>query len=191
MHPTDDPLLSAMGLAEASALCVLERKLAFVTSHTGRLLFADESCLTFIEGGQFILEQDGQIIGASPSNQRALEVGLGSPDPVQILLVGQDTGDFASCNVTPSAEARLWRAFRLEGRQPCLPSGFAQAFNLTPSEASLCQQLIQPGKEAVIAKALGLSPETVRTHRKRIYMKLAVTERAELIHLAWRLSGGL
>lgn len=191
MHPTDDPLLSAMGLAEASALCVLERKLAFVTSHTGRLLFADESCLTFIEGGQFILEQDGQIIGASAANQRALDVGLGSPDPIQILLVDHATGDFASCNVTPSAEARLWRAFRLEGRQPCLPSGFEQAFNLTPSEASLCQLLIKPGKETDIAKALGLSTETVRTHRKRIYMKLAVTERAELIHLAWRLSGGL
>jgi len=191
MHPTDDPLLSAMGLAEASALCVLERKLAFVTSHTGRLLFADESCLDFIEGGQFILEQDGQIIGASAANQRALDVGLGSPDPVQILLVGHDTGDFASCNVTPSTEARLWRAFRLEGRQPCLPSGFAQAFNLTPSEASLCKLLIQPRKETDLAADLGLSPETVRTHRKRIYMKLGVTERAGLIHLAWRLSTGL
>lgn len=191
MHPTSDPLLAAMGLADASALCALEGKMAFVTCHAGRLLFADESCLTFIDGGQYILEQNGQIVGASPANQRALEVGLGSTTPSRILFVSNDSNAFALFEVTPNAEARLWRGRRIEADQPRLPSGLEQAFNLTPSEASLCQLLIKPGKETDIAAALGLSTETVRTHRKRVYMKLGVTERAELIHLAWRLSGGL
>lgn len=191
MHPTSDPLLTAMGLAEVSALCALEGKMAFVTSHTGRLLFADESCLAFLDGGQYILEQNGQIIGASPANQRAFEVGLGSPIPIRILFVSSDSDAFALYEVTPNTEARLWRGRPIEADQPRLPSGFEQAFNLTPSEASLCQLLIKPGKETDIAAAQGLSTETVRTHRKRVYMKLGVTERAELIHLAWRLSGGI
>jgi len=180
-----------MGLAEVSALCALEGKMVFVTSHTGRLLFADESCLAFLDGGQYILEQNGQIIGASAANQRALDVGLGSPTPIRILFASSDSDAFALYEVTPSAEARLWRGRPIEADQPRLPSGFEQAFNLTPSEASLCQLLIRPGKETDIAAAQGLSTETVRTHRKRVYMKLGVTERAELIHLAWRLSAGL
>jgi len=191
MHPTNDPLLAAIGLAEASDLCALEGKMAFVTSHAGRLLFADESCLAFIDGGQYILEQNGQIIGASPANQRAFEAGLGSPTPSRILFVSNDSNAFALYEVTPNTEARLWRGRWIEADLPRLPSGFEQAFSLTPSEASLCQLLIKPGKETDIAAALGLSTETVRTHRKRVYMKLGMTERAELIHLAWRLSGGL
>lgn len=191
MHPTNDPLLAAVGLAKASALCALEGKMAFVTSDTGHLLFADESCLAFIDGGEFILEQDGQIIGASPANQRALEAGLGSPTPIRILFVSNDSNEFALWGATPNAKARLWRGRRIEADQPRLPFGFEAAFNLTPSEASLCQQLIRPGKETDIAAALGLSTETVRTHRKRVYLKLGVTERAGLIHLAWRLSAGL
>ena len=194
MDTSGDPLLEALGLSQANELFELEARIAFVTSHTGTLLFANDQGRTFLDLGFFIHEQDGQIAGASPACQQALETGLGAPNPIQILMASADTSAFALCDICPSAEARLWRVRRIGAdasrEAPRLAVGFEQAFNLTPSEASLCRHLIKPGRETEIADALRLSLETVRTHRKRIYMKLGVTERAELIRLAWRLSDG-
>ena len=190
MHATSDALLCALGLTQARELFDLEAIMGFVTCHFGRLLFADDSSRAFIEDGQFILDQDGQIMGASPSNQHLIETALGASAPIRFLLVSSQSSDYALCSLTPYAAARLWRVRRVEAETPPVSVGFERAFNLTPSEASLCRLLISSGKEVDIAKALSLSPETVRTHRKRIYMKLGVTERAELIRLAWRLSDG-
>jgi DNA-binding CsgD family transcriptional regulator len=51
---------------------------------------------------------------------------------------------------------------------------------LTPRQWDIAQYAIAGATNAEIAKALGISPETVRSHIKQIYQKLEVCNRLEL-----------
>ncbi|WP_306030428.1 PAS and helix-turn-helix domain-containing protein [Stappia sp. MMSF_3263] len=62
------------------------------------------------------------------------------------------------------------------------------AFRLTTREASVAAELAMPARaEEEVAARLGISTNTLRTHRKAVYAKLGVTSRAGLATLAGRL----
>jgi two-component system response regulator NreC len=57
---------------------------------------------------------------------------------------------------------------------------------LTPRETEVLRLIALGHTSVEIAKALGLSPRTVETHRARIHKKLALASRAELVGFALR-----
>jgi len=59
----------------------------------------------------------------------------------------------------------------------------ADALALSPRQAEIVQLLCDGHKNYSVAQALGISPETVRTHVRRLYGKLGVTDRTELLCL--------
>lgn len=62
------------------------------------------------------------------------------------------------------------------------------AFRLTAREASVAAELAMPARaEEEVAARLGISINTLRTHRKIVYAKLGITSRAGLATLAGRL----
>jgi DNA-binding CsgD family transcriptional regulator len=57
------------------------------------------------------------------------------------------------------------------------------AYLLTAAEARVCSALISGENVHVLSERLGISPQTARTHLKRIYDKTATTRQAELLRL--------
>lgn len=63
-----------------------------------------------------------------------------------------------------------------------------QVFDLTSREADIARLMATPLTEAAIARSLGISTNTLRSHRKTIYAKLNVANRVDLTLLLRRLA---
>jgi DNA-binding CsgD family transcriptional regulator len=57
----------------------------------------------------------------------------------------------------------------------------ASVGRLTPKERRVVIAMVEGLSTAAIAKRLQIKPETVRTHMRRIFSKLVVSKRAELL----------
>jgi DNA-binding CsgD family transcriptional regulator len=56
-----------------------------------------------------------------------------------------------------------------------------KSLRLSPREGSIVELALRDMKEATIASQLGISLHTVHTHMERVYRKLAVRSRAQLV----------
>lgn len=54
-------------------------------------------------------------------------------------------------------------------------------FKLSPREAEIVKHMLADRSERDIADQLGISTHTVHTHRERLYRKLSVRSRAQLV----------
>lgn len=188
MQPRNDPFFSSFGLVRPSDFFQIEGQAAFVTDRMGTLLACEPGGEDFLETGDFLIRQNKVLTGASDELQEAFEAGLDRAVRQDTIWTGKHTGTFVIVRSLPNRQSVLWRVLPALPDQPTPPAGWDKAFAMTPAEAAVCRLLLKPGTEAEIALVLGLSIETVRTHRKRIYQKLAIAERADLVRLAWRLS---
>lgn len=59
--------------------------------------------------------------------------------------------------------------------------GIAMSLALSPRELEVVRQVFDDRKESRIARELGISPHTVHTYLERIYQKLNVTSRVQLV----------
>lgn len=57
----------------------------------------------------------------------------------------------------------------------------AASLSLSPRELQTIQGIFEDKKEAAIARQLGISPHTVHTYLERIYHKLAVNSRVQVV----------
>jgi DNA-binding CsgD family transcriptional regulator len=57
----------------------------------------------------------------------------------------------------------------------------AQALKLSPRETQIIRSILQDRKERAIAADLGISPHTVHAHLERLYHKLGVSSRVQLV----------
>ena len=57
----------------------------------------------------------------------------------------------------------------------------ADSLKLSPRELQIVLHVFDDQKEQAIAEQLGISPHTVHTHLERLYHKLEVTSRVELV----------
>lgn len=70
---------------------------------------------------------------------------------------------------------------------PAEPAGFERAvrdlYKLTPAEARYAARIVEGGSLATIARAAGVTHNTVRTHIRRIFVKTGTRRQAELVRL--------
>lgn len=59
-------------------------------------------------------------------------------------------------------------------------SDFGKVFGLTPAEAGVVMRAVGGKRADVIAEDLSVTIETVRTHMRRVYLKLGIKSREEL-----------
>jgi DNA-binding CsgD family transcriptional regulator len=64
---------------------------------------------------------------------------------------------------------------------PAAWTALGAAMRLSPRELQIAQGIFADHKESTIAAALSMSPHTVRTHMERLYHKLGVRSRTELV----------
>ena len=93
---------------------------------------------------------------------------------------------------TGFAALGLWAGHRLTRRKP--PAAFerndaaARSLGLTPRECEILEMLASDRSTKEMAKHLGISPNTVKTHVARVYEKLAVQRRIQAIDKARELA---
>lgn len=80
--------------------------------------------------------------------------------------------------------------FRLDGNAlaeslgvKILPHHLQKHFNLTEKEAEIAVRLIANERQSEIVATLNISPNTFKTHRKRIYEKMSVARQIDLVAL--------
>lgn len=65
----------------------------------------------------------------------------------------------------------------------------AALFDLTPAEAAVARAIAAGQPPKIVARELGISFETVRTHLKRVFLKASVSRQSQLAALLTSLSG--
>lgn len=79
----------------------------------------------------------------------------------------------------------LWIGWRLSHRPPAPAAPLApDSLGLTGQERKVLAELAAGRSNKEIARALGLSPNTVKTHLANLYAKLAVTRRTQALNRA-------
>lgn len=57
----------------------------------------------------------------------------------------------------------------------------SESLSLSPREVQIIQGIFADDKESTIAHQLGISPHTVHTYVERVYRKLAVNSRVQVV----------
>ena len=86
----------------------------------------------------------------------------------------------------------LWAGQKLTSRRPAGPFERNQAairsLGLTERECEILERLASGGSNKELARELGISPNTVKTHVSRVYGKLEVQKRVQAVEKARWLS---
>ncbi len=203
------------GLALLLALLERQGRAAFIIGQQARILAANAIArkLTRVSGGLPTTSgPDGQRLEfVHPQAQQAFAVAWrqlhgSAPEPVAFVIpagCGPACPVYAELQRVPgrsgdgeqaATQAALLLVLTLldpglpDTRITALREKLRLAFRLTAREASVAAELAMPARaEEEVAARLGISINTLRTHRKVVYAKLGVTSRAGLATLAGRL----
>jgi DNA-binding CsgD family transcriptional regulator len=94
--------------------------------------------------------------------------------------LSSNSNGHAKPSVTPRI-AMTWAAPIPEHLWPII----AEALTLSDRETAVVKRMLDDKKELAIAMELHISPHTVHTHVERIYRKLGVASRVELIRVVY------
>jgi DNA-binding CsgD family transcriptional regulator len=170
-----------------------------------RLTYANPRAEAELEGGSLLRLLDGRVAGASEGARQALRrIAAGS-------LVGGAGGFEAALQGTDGAERLLFavaldpadgmaepasravmlvlRAPREDTRNPVAIA--ARVFDLTPAQVAVLAFLAQGHPPDEIARILGISTTTVRSHLADLFRRTGTSRQAELVARALSLASPL
>jgi len=99
-------------------------------------------------------------------------------------LITQGAARSTACEVLPFPEGRPSRCDARPGHGRSAPFSGLVGATLTDRERDILAMISQGLSNKRIARAREISPETVKSHLKRIFLKLAVSTRAQAIWVA-------
>jgi DNA-binding CsgD family transcriptional regulator len=206
--------LADAGLALALGLLERQGRAAFVIGPQAQILAANATAtkMTRASAGFPVTDEPAgrRLEFAHPQAQQAFasawrQLHSGTAEPVAFVIsagCGPSHPVYAELQRVPEGgsegerEARQSLLLVLTLLDPALPDAriaelrekLRLAFRLTAREASVAAELAMPARaEEDVAARLGISANTLRTHRKVVYAKLGITSRAGLATLAGRL----
>ncbi len=153
-----------------------------VRSVNGRLSTHETAGKDELNRALILACKDESSIGAS-----GIGIALSGPDdePAIAHVLPLANGDLRT-RLMPQATAAVFVS--LSGDPlPTDMSAIARAFSLTPAEARLLEHLMQGTTLIEVARELGISEPTAKTHLSHIFSKTGVTRQAELVALINRL----
>jgi DNA-binding CsgD family transcriptional regulator/PAS domain-containing protein len=183
--------------AEALAATLSHIAVGFVcVDGRGRLLHANELATRMLAQGRGLVLRGGQLEAEDAADTAALrgllaqarEPGCGMSRGLRIRR--SSGAPDLSVRVVPVAEAGVAlgaprTAAIVYIRDPAQhgrvsESSLRELFRLTPAEARVAVRLVEGWRTKPIARHLGVSEETVRSHRKQIFAKVEVHSQPEL-----------
>lgn len=195
--------LSRAGAAAQSlraALDCLDRGVALVDRDL-RIAYSNPALERMLEDRRGLTRRLGRLLLSAPPAQRALETGARrltdprggwqgtsikvpdlSGDLCYTLTLCPGLGDATSA-LAPRSRIIVFASD--EHRALCDPPSdrLEREFALTPAEARVAALAARTLRPLEIAKALGLSENTIKSHLRSIYDKLGVRNQAELVRI--------
>lgn len=165
---------------------------ALFANRTARELAATREAIVLDNGGvraRHRLEDRAfqRLIGSAVvgSAGGALTLSRASGRLPLVVLVAPLMGTLAATAATAGLASGAAAVFLTDPeRQAAPPAERLQAlYGFTPTEARVALHLVREGSIARAGLALGLAPETVKTHLKRIYSKTGVHQQGALARL--------
>ena len=177
----EDPIEAAVQAVPAPAV---------VISPEGHVVAQNRQAIDFFglqqgaEAGRWWVREDSR---REYETVRACARGQGNSSYAIIRIVGRDdTAHLAECyalTVEDHGNAyTVIRSLELEWHRE-VSDNLARSFGLTDAETEICRLLFQYRDLGLVAQRRGAQRETVRTQVKRIFAKLEVSSRAELLRL--------
>lgn len=201
-------LVAALRLRQRLALASSSELLLESIAHPVLIVDADCALLqsnalarTLMRGGEGLFEAHGRLRAGSPAETRKLEALIAeaaraargvSLVPPAVLVVGREDKAALVVRILPLAPRDR---SEMPGSPVCValmvhdpervgrPTSelLVDGLGLSPAEALVASRMWQGDSVAEAADALGLSPNTVKSHLKTIYERLDVNRQADLI----------
>ncbi len=170
----------------------------------GTIVYANASAQTMLDDGQVLKRTaEGSLSAATSGDREELSAAIAElttegaardrAAPV-VLLKGKNGARFVAHLVSLTSGQRQ-EAGRMLGAaaavfvhqaeltRPTLIQVVTQRFNLTEAESRVLFTILEAGGIQETAALLGISPETVRTHLKRLFRKTNTARQADLVRL--------
>lgn len=161
----------------------------------GLTMLAEESCLIALNGVLAATDREASAV-LRESLRRAAEgdaalgeqgisqpaVGLGGRRHVLHVMPLSASGNSSRRSRRGSVAAVF--VHQAETTGPFPPEVLARSYDLTAAELRVLLAIVEVGGIPEAAAALGVSPETVKTHLARIYQKTGTHRQTELVKLA-------
>ena len=103
------------------------------------------------------------------------------PRIVPILTQARDVGVFDEDPQTLKFVNGLLERLRKRARGTCKPTAARPRDELTARERSIVEFIAGGRSNKEIARELGIAPETIKTHLKRIFQKLSAESRTQAV----------
>jgi len=100
---------------------------------------------------------------------------------VPILLKARDAGVFDANADAVKFVNKLLEQLRERTRSASRPAAERSREELTARERSIVEFIAKGRSNKEIARELGVAPETIKTHMKRIFQKLSAESRAQAV----------
>lgn len=151
------------------------------------VLAANASARQELARSDFFRTNDGVLHGVTSQIEAALETLETCPRCLLTAWRGDKSNDLIIVKIEQSDELTNISFKRLDsdGTVPCIQIG--SAHDLTRAEERVLNLILENQSADEIAETLGISVETARTHRKRIYAKFGVNGRPDLLAYVARL----
>jgi DNA-binding CsgD family transcriptional regulator len=174
----------------------------FLVDASGRLMHANASGRAMLSQGN-VLHANGKLVALDAQGDNALReilLAAGNGDAalvergVTVHLTARDGEQFVThvLPLTSGARRRAGQSYAAVAAVFVQKAGhdpspalemLAQQFELTPAEVRVLDTIMDHGGVAEVARALKLSPATVRTHLRHVFEKTGVRRQADLVKL--------
>ncbi len=175
----------------------------FLVREDGRLGHANGSGRALLAQGVLFRENNGVISAVNPEARAAVSASLAAAASgdagmtnrkVAIPLTSRDGERYVCHIMSLAAGARSGARARYDTavamfvhkasvERPTMIEAVAAHFKLTPAELRVMFAIIEVGGTPEVAKMLGTSIDTVKTHLKRIFAKTETRRQADLVKL--------
>jgi DNA-binding CsgD family transcriptional regulator len=174
----------------------------FLVDAAGRLVHANASGRAMLSEGN-LLHANGKLVALDAQSDETLrdlllaagngEAALGERG-VAVRLTARDGEQYVThvLPLTSGARRRAGQYYAAVAAVFVQKAGhdaapgleiLTEQFDLTPAEVRVLDAIMDHGGVAEVARALGLSPATVRTHLRHVFEKTGVRRQADLVKL--------
>jgi DNA-binding CsgD family transcriptional regulator len=191
-------LRAARGAAAAAQALIDQMPLGMMVLHGQNVVLTNAAARALVAQGDILRWSGDRLQAVTAQGQarlgRAMQEAQTTPGtPVGVSLPAGESGHarMVICTLAPSASAALGVASEALGvyltdtRQPVeTPEEvLRRLFGLTDREATVLRALVQGDNTAAIARRLGISEETAKTHLRHIMQSVGVGRQVDLVRL--------
>jgi len=149
--------------------------------HRSRIVYQNEAAIRLRDR----LEKDYQVDLVVMLRDHVLRIGdfdTGAPPPSAVTLLTDPRGEPLYVHVLPLAIDGSGGSVAITVRELGIErEAFARRYGLSPREAEVAELVLRGYGNPAIASMLGIAPATTKRHLTRIFDKIGVDSRTQLV----------